>query len=43
MKYIPFTIWLIVSAIMCLIVLPAIICYAFTNWFDIGDKILESN
>ena len=43
MKYIPYTIWLILSFVMILTILPALICYEFSDWFDIGDKILESN
>ena len=43
MKYIPYTIWLILSAVMILTMFPAMVCYAFSNWFDLGDKILKSN
>jgi len=43
MKYIPYTIWMILSAVMILTMFPAMVCYAFTNWFDLGDKILKSN
>jgi hypothetical protein len=42
MKYIPYTIWLVVTAALCLTVLPAILIYNLTEWFEIGDKILES-
>jgi hypothetical protein len=43
MKYIAFIIWLMVTGVMVLTIIPAIICYAFTTWFDIGNKILESH
>ena len=42
MKYIPYTFWLIVTACLCVTVLPAILIYNMTSWFEIGDKILES-
>ena len=42
MKYIPYTIWLIVTGALCLTVFPAILIYQLTEWFEIGDKILES-
>ena len=42
MKYIPYTIWLVVTAVLCLTVLPAILINALTDWFEIGDKILKS-
>ena len=43
MKYIPYTIWLTITAVMCLTMFPALLCYNMTNWFEIGDKILDSN
>jgi hypothetical protein len=43
MKYIPYTIWLILSVVMILTMFPAIIAALATNWFDLGDKILKSN
>ena len=42
MKYIPYTIWLLVTAALCLTILPAILIYQLTEWFEIGDKILAS-
>lgn len=42
MKYIPYTIWLLVTAVLCLTVLPGILAYGATSWFEIGSEILES-
>jgi hypothetical protein len=43
MKYIPYSIWLIITGVMCLTVFPAMFVYMETSWFEIGDKILKSN
>lgn len=45
MKYIPYTIWLIATCIMFIMIFPAFAVYILDlseSWFDIGDKILES-
>jgi hypothetical protein len=41
MKYIAFIIWLLISALLCLLILPAIIA-DMCGWFELGNKILES-
>jgi hypothetical protein len=40
MKYVAFIFWMALTAVMCLLVLPAVIFGE--NWFRIGWKILES-
>lgn len=42
MKYIPYTIWLITTIPLVITILPAILVYETTSWFEIGDKILDS-
>lgn len=42
MKYFIFMIWLILSAIMCILIIPAIIAYT-CGWFEIGNKIQGGN
>lgn len=42
MKYIPYTLWLLVTSVLVIFVLPGIIIYSETDWFKIGDKILQS-
>ena len=43
MKYIPFTIWLLITAPLCLTIFPAILIYQLTGWFELGEKILNSD
>jgi hypothetical protein len=40
MKYLAFIVWLLFTAIICLLVIPAFFAKE-TGWFEIGDKILE--
>ena len=42
MKYIPFTIWLLITGLMVLTIMPAVIAYQQTTWFELGEKILNS-
>lgn len=42
MKYLPYTIWLLITGVLCVTMFPAIVAYSFTNWFEIGSEILES-
>ena len=41
MKYITFIIWLLVTGILCVFILPAAIAFA-AGWIELGDKILKS-
>jgi hypothetical protein len=41
MKYITFIVWLLLTAAMCLLIIPAAIAGA-VGWFELSDKILES-
>ena len=41
MKYIAFIVWLLVTAVICLLILPAVVA-AMIGWFELGNKILES-
>lgn len=41
MKYIAFIAWLLLTAVMCLLIMPVIIA-AMIGWFELGNKILES-
>jgi hypothetical protein len=42
MRYSAFIIWLILSAIMCILIFPAMIANV-CGWFELGDKIKGGN
>jgi hypothetical protein len=41
MKYIAFIIWLLISGLLCLFVIPGLVAFV-CGWFSLGNKILES-
>lgn len=41
MKWIAYSIWLLFSGLMCVLVFPAIVVAEYTPWFDLGNEILK--